>query len=344
MKAKISLHEQQLNDILTRVEVLDEKTYLINKTENKVYQQQPYQCYTSSFSTFGSNNSQNKEQLRSQLIQHLGNTLYSHFYCGIPNENINDKYPSQRERNEFMELLSKSNYSTDTPDKNWEVYSIDANGEAFARKNDELRPVLPNTYVQNPSLPTIIVNQKIDFLRQKENRTAQPVFYYVYGNEYLSPDCDMIRFYWNIKPEGAPVLIEHLTKIFNDYRIPFQFKCLNHPTLYKRNDSAVLYINKMNFSIAMKLLKSIIELVRSFLINKSPLFTDILDTGICMAEDPGDGQSFGMNRVNAIAQAIVEAFEENKLTIEERGEWVKKSLSNSGISYQRMSINPLSIN
>ncbi|NRA12470.1 MAG: hypothetical protein HRT57_11005, partial [Crocinitomicaceae bacterium] len=208
-----------------------------------------------------------------------------------------------------------------------------------AQKNGDLRAVTANTYVPNPAQPTLAVNQKVDFLRYRENRAAHPVFYYVYGNTYLAPDCNLIRIYWSIKPEVAASLVENVTRILNDYKVPFNFKCLNHPDLYNRNDSAVLYFDKDDLSIVKRLVKHIIEAVRPHLTDKHPLFTDIIDTGVSMAEDPGDGQSFGMSRVTAIAHALVDSQDEKIESEKERKEWVIKCLKEKGISHERMSMN-----
>lgn len=339
MKAKISLHEKQLDDLIERVQILDEKTYLVDGEKNVVLQQQPHTIHLSPLSEFGKNNSQNKEQLKSQLIQHLGNTLYSSFYCGVPKENKKFNLPSKKEREAFMNVLSNSNRSTLDPDRNWKIYAVDAQGNAFAQKNGDVRAVVQGTYVVNPEQKGFAVNQKVDFLRYRENKAAQPVFYYVYGNTYLAPDCNLIRVYWSIKPEGAALLVDNVTRVLNDYKVPFNFKCLNHPDLYNRNDSAVLYFDKNDLSIIKRLIKHIIEAVRPHLTDKYPLFTDVIDTGVSMAEDPGNGESFGMNRVIAIADALVGSREEKIESETKKKEWVKNCLKEKGISYTHMSMN-----
>lgn len=338
MKAKLSLHEQQLDTLLERIEILDEKSYLLDGEKNIVFQQQPHLKHLTHLSEFGTNTVYNKRQLKNQLIQHLGSSLYT-LYCGVPKEEKNFNIPSKKERNEFMDILSQSNYSTINPDRNWKIYSIDANGNAFAEKNGVLRSVTANSYVVNPAQPNLTMHQKIDFLRYCENRVAQPVFYYVYGDTFLAPDSNLIRIYWSIKPEGAALLVEQVTKILNGYKVPFNFKCLNHPNLYTRNDSAVLYFDKSNLSIVKRLLRPIIEVVKPYLTDKHPLFTDVIDTGVSIAEDPGDGQSFGMSRVTIIADALVDSQEKKIKNKKERKNWVIECLKEKGISYPRMSIN-----
>ena len=339
MSTTTSQHEQQLDNLLKRIRVIDEKSYEVDGKVLRVYHQQPHSAQPAPLADFGSNNNLARTQVRELLTNQLTNTLYATFYCGIPSDQKKRFIPATKERNGFMEFLSYSNNSKPDPDKNWQVYAVDPQGNAFAQKNGELRQVLPNSFVPDPMYPTLAVNQTISFVRQRENKVAQPVFYYVFSDTYMAPDCPMVRIYWNIKPEGAALLIDRLTKVLNGYRIPFQFKCLNHPDLYHRNDSAVLYFDKADLSIIQLLLKPIIEVVRPYLVDRLPLFVDPLDTGVGMAEDPGNGQSFGMDRVSVIAEALVTAFEDDLTDHDARKAWVIECLKQKGISHERMSVN-----
>lgn len=332
-------HEQQVKTILDSVAIKNYTTYSVKGKEFNIYQQQPYTNYTGSLAEFGKNEQDQNKNKKQTLISHLTNQIYSQFYCHLPtNANLN-QIPSKKDRNIFMEKLSQSNYSSTQPDRSWLVYSVDKKGNAFARKNDELRPVRPNTYIPNPQQPKLVVNQTVDFYRNRENREAQSVFYYVYSDEYFSHDCNIIRIYWNITPQGAPLLVEQITKILNGYRIPFSFKCLNHPQLYKRSDSAVLYFNKDHLKIVSDLVDYIVKVVEPFLKKQIPMFTMPLAKGVSRAEDPGNGSSFGMSRSQAIAESIVDAFEEG-ITILDREEFTQKYLKNKGINPKNMSINP----
>lgn len=335
-----TLHEQQVLEIIEQVQIVDQQTYLVGGQLKRVYHQQHFTNYNQPLVNFGSNViEEGSQEQKQRLIQHLCNTLYTKFYCGNEHALTSFKMPSKKERSAFMDILSSSNHSTQKPDPNWKVYSIHPNGLAFAEKNNQLRTVHPNTYVPNPSQSKLAVNQFIQFYRQKENRHAQAVFYYVYGNEYLAPDCNMIRIYWNTTPAGAPLLLEQITTVLNEYRIPFNFKCLNHPTLYNRSDSAVLYFDKNNIAIVKILLEGIIKKIKPHLKSTTPYFTDIIHPGVSLAEDPGNGQSFGMSRCLLIAEAIHTAFQQ-KIAKEDLFPFAKKYLKAKGVNSQQMSLNP----
>ena len=61
-EATLSLHEQQLDDILNRVKILDEKTYEVDGEKVVVYQQQPHQIHLAAFADFGSNQYVSKDR------------------------------------------------------------------------------------------------------------------------------------------------------------------------------------------------------------------------------------------------------------------------------------------
>jgi len=68
-----------------------------------------------------------------------------------------------------------------------------------------------------------------------------------------------------------------------------------------------LYFAKRFFPIVARLLPRIQAAVGEQLRPATPLFTKRLADGIGLAEDPGNGESFGSNRMRFIAQAIWDA-------------------------------------
>jgi len=97
--------------------------------------------------------------------------------------------------------------------------------------------------------------------------------------------------------------------LFNHYSVPFMFKCLNHPLLYTRADSAVLYLEKNRFAIASRLLLQLIKKHSKAFAPTTPLFTKPLAKGVSFAEDPGNGKSFGMSWCELLAEGAVKFYE-----------------------------------
>lgn len=334
-----NVFEQQINGIVQRLKIVSNDSFLIDEESFEVYPKQAYQQTGCNLGDFGSNMNYTPKEERLNLTNAITNQLYSKFYSH--NTSGNDSLPSIAERALFMNDLSAANCSTDGLDLYWKIYAVDQQGQAFAQKNGVLRQLLPNMYTYaNPQQTQPIVNQYVHFHRQKENKKAQPVFYYVYGNEYLNHSGAITRIYWHIKPEGATILVSEISNKLNFYKIPFNFKCLNHKMLYTRSDSAVLYFDKKHLTIIQMILPEIVQKMDAYLNDVIPLFTQQLAKGVSFAEDPGNGQSFGMSRCQAISEALVEGFQQKITDPKQFTNFVLTYMESMGISRTDMHLNP----
>jgi hypothetical protein len=139
----------------------------------------------------------------------------------------------------------------------------------------------------------------------------QPGFYFAFGNspeEDFDPPC-MVRFYWAVKSGGAVLLTGELTAALNRLRVPFRFKTGLESYSYGRLDAAVLYVHQRFYQIAARLVAPVYQQVRAVLMSGSPMFTKPLAPGLGLAEDPGTGESFGMQRCRLLADAVLGAEE-----------------------------------
>lgn len=332
-------YKKQIEKIIDGINILSYATYEVLGSKKFVKNQTPYSNFSGDFKSFGSNTVIDKSKQRQNLVNAITNTVYTNFYCGVSVENDIQALPSKTEREEYMNQLSEANKSEGGIDYNWTIYNIDPSGNAFVKKNEELRWLQPNGYqYQNPHQKQPILHTKVNITKTKESKSIQPVFYHVFSNEMFPQESELCRIYWNIKFEGANSLIEQLTSTLNDYKIPFQFKCLNHPELYVRSDSAVLYIDKKHLSILLILLKAVIAQVEDFLVDQIPMFTYKLHKGVGYAEDPGKGMSFGMSRSMVIAESLVDSFVSKK-NEEDATQSVFNALKEKGISLDRIHLN-----
>jgi hypothetical protein len=170
----------------------------------------------------------------------------------------------------------------------------------------------------------------VSVLLRREKKDAQPVFYYVYSQEPMPYPASLARIYFNVKPSGIQAFLRDLTATFNRYRLPFMFKCLNHPKLYTRADSAVLYIEKSRFTITARLLAGILKKHDKSFNENIPLFTRGITNGVSFAEDPGNNKSFGMFWSEIIAEGIVKIYESGT-TEERREEFVFDQIRKKGM-------------
>ncbi|BDS09689.1 T3SS effector HopA1 family protein [Aureispira anguillae] len=338
-KQQNNIFEQQIMTIVKRLKVTSNHSFTVDEKPFEVYNKHPYTQAGYDLGSFGSNQHYTSKEQRSRLLNAITNQLYGKFYCD--NAASQHQLPPITEREHFMNQLSAANCSSDGLDMNWKIYAVDQKGQAFAQKNGVLRHLIPNTYkYATPQQTQAVVNQYVHFYRQKENKKAQAVFYYVYGNEYLSHEGSLARIYWHIKPEGAAKLVSEITNNFNFYNIPFNFKCLNHKALYTRSDSAVLYLDKKHLALTKMMLPHLIKNMDGYLNDSVPLFTQKLGKGVSFAEDPGNGQSFGMSRVQVISEALIEGFQKKITNPEKLTNFVLNYMESMGMSRKYMYRNP----
>jgi hypothetical protein len=330
-------YQEQIEQIVSGIQILSKRSYEVEEQTKFVRNQMPFSNYGGDLKNFGSNQISDSHTERQNLINSLTGTIYSHYYCGVANDKDVYKKPSKSAQQAFMNELSKANASRGGLDYNWKIYSVDPSGNAFVQKDGDLRWLQPNSFqYQNPRQQRHQVNTFVHIKKIRDSRTIQDVFYHVFSDEIFPQEVELSRIYWNIKPESASKLIRLLTTTLNSYRIPFQFKCLNHPDLYVRTDAAVLYLDKRNVHVVSILLKSILNELKDDLREGIPMFTQKLFKGVGFAEDPGKGMSFGMSRSTVIAQALVDAFFSE---IENSLEYVLETLEQKGFVIERMHLN-----
>jgi hypothetical protein len=146
------------------------------------------------------------------------------------------------------------------------------------------------------------------------------------------PPAAVLRFYWNIVPRGASVLMRAVTGRLNAAGVPFRFKVLDTPDAYERADSAVLYLPREAANYAAASLTAIYRDAAAFLDPAVPSLTLSLVPGLGVAEDPPGGESFGVSRCRLIAQGLNDAFEAGDESAQGKMDAVRRRFSTSGLS------------
>jgi hypothetical protein len=132
----------------------------------------------------------------------------------------------------------------------------------------------------------------------------------VFGDADRSADdgakpLDMVRFYWHLTSAVSREWMRELTVRFNTANVPFQAKVLNDPAAYVRADAGVLYVERKDAAQTMALLPALHRVTRAGLRDTTPMLTKRLAPGLSVADDPGDGRSFGQHRCQLIAEGLV---------------------------------------
>lgn len=237
---------------------------------------------------------------------------------------------------DFMLRLARFNRGRDRWDPAWEVYETGPGGQLFVRKGDRHRTARPGEYAAVPLDP------RVSLRAPRDSFVAQPGFYYMFGetlpNAWDEPD--LVRFYFHSTAAGVCSLIEFLTTQLNRYLVPYRMKTLTDPGSYGRADGTVLYVTRDVFQIVARIAGDLPAPVAAGLRPRVPLFTWRLRPGVGVAEEPNNGESFGMHRCRLAAEGIVEAWKRGRQKVEDRIEAIRDRFALHGLHLERPYLNP----
>lgn len=329
-------------EIADQVKICDEHSFEICGEKVMAANFDPYTSWKGKMIDFG-NNVQPKFARYEKLKEKLNIYIYQYFYStgsAQPDVDLIKKYGTftsyPNEQDDFMRRLSEYNHTVDRYDLSWEIKKLGVEG-ILASKNDAHREVGFDELTSQYDTHNLREGNLVNILNRKEDFYLQPYFYYVFGNDRTDDGGELVRFYFNFDPEHIHLLINALTSNFNDYEVPFSFKCLNHPEYYKcRADGAVLYLDKRYHQIGWKLLRRIYNELQQHFMDLVPIFTHHIEKGLGFAENPGKHQSFGMSRCEAVAELLLWLYD-NDQNINES--IIQNQLLQNGIDVQRIFLN-----
>ncbi|PYQ26416.1 MAG: hypothetical protein DMF56_24355 [Acidobacteria bacterium] len=250
-----------------------------------------------------------QEMERDYLLFHLQSQLYRDFYCvGAPT-------PARQEspvlHGPLVQQLSAANTGHGLIEEGWQVHAI-TGATIVIRKSALELWVRPEDCVFNGS--PLAPGMQIGLKFPKELPSTSPGFYTALSDHHLAaygPE-NLVRFYWNLTPEGAVRFLRRTTRAMNDAKLPFTIKALNDPARFRRCDAVVLYIRKADYEPTRAILETIYPDIAAHLKKGQPAFTKVLAPGVALAEDPGRGDSFGMHRCGILAEGLIRAHEQRR--------------------------------
>jgi hypothetical protein len=279
---------------------------------------------------------------RSYLLYNLQARLYTDFYCrggATPSKVEMGSHPLSG-ITPFVERLSSANTGSGQWADGWEVQAVEG-GEVVASKGGVSVWARPGDCRASGG-EHLSRGVAMDLRLPPGLVAISPGYYMALSNNRLRGEAaePLVRFYWNINPEGAAVLMRAMTASLNDAGYPFRFKVLNDPTRFTRCDAGVLYISKGHYGQIARLLASIYEVVISHMREDTPALTKRLAPGLGAAEDPGRAESFGLHRCNVLAEGLVRAYERGAHLLLDRMAVVEETFSEYKISLRTPYLNP----
>jgi HopA1 effector protein family len=136
-----------------------------------------------------------------------------------------------------------------------------------------------------------------------------PGFYLVTGTRVLESDDALVRAYWNVSAEGAARFLTSGVTLLEDAGIPFQLKVATQRAGYDRADSGLVYLRRADWARAIIALRGLERTARPFTRLGTVAFAKPVAPGVGVAEDPGNGESFGQQRCRLLAEALLDALE-----------------------------------
>jgi hypothetical protein len=240
------------------------------------------------------------------LLDALAESLYAHLHCRMPLES--DAVPafsSWAGTRDFVERLSEANGGTGTWQDGWTVRDVAPAGALVAERRGVRYWIGKEEYRSVGDPPP--VGELVAVRLPKEYREMVPGFYLALGDaDDVRETSPIVRVYWNVAARAAVALVEALTRGFNQAGIPFQLKVLTEPLRYDRVDPAVLYLPRADYSRSLPILAAVYHRLESWIRSPVSLMVKRVAPGVGVAEDPGDGSSYGEHRSRLLAGLVIE--------------------------------------
>jgi hypothetical protein len=257
-------------------------------------------------------------------VEALQESLYANFYCVAGRRRAPSALDPGVQR-EFVAALSIANQSRSGWDAGWKIVAVQADGVSIEKYGLQL--FVPSSEVVAGSWdPGATAQVAIG----RELRDILPGYYMAIGETRDNSSEGVLRVYWHVTPRGALSLISMTTRELNSRALPFRIKVLSHPHAYARTDAAILYVPWSNADEVCDCAQSWRESLGSDLKDGEPRFTQRLSSGVALARDPANGESFGQWVCRLIATALWQAHS-SALSADQRLDAVERSLLEQGV-------------
>ncbi|MBG0812787.1 lanthionine synthetase LanC family protein [Planomonospora sp. ID82291] len=129
----------------------------------------------------------------------------------------------------------------------------------------------------------------------------------------------LVRLYWNVTAVGALELITLLTRELDGRGMRYQFKVVHSDTDWpERADTGVLYIGHRDLLSAWTGLGEVHDRLLPRMRPYIPALTCRIGLGLGLAEDPGNGDSYGMFVCDTLADGLMRAHADGSVDLERR--------------------------
>ncbi len=280
------------------------------------------------------------EAARDYVLYNLQSTLYRSFYClGVATPVMEADHVGRGAKSSLVEVLSVANSGRGPHEAGWEVCRLDGDHVVVGR--DGLHLWVSRAEMALSDAEHLDLGSPVSVRFPKELRKLLPGFYMALGDIALPERGEpVVRFYWNLSPQGAPALVRELTVRLNRGGVAFRLKVLDDERAFTRCDAGVLYTRAADYRrVAHHVAATYAELLESVK-PATPAFARQLAPGLSLAEDPGTGESFGVHRCTLVAEGLIRAAESGAGGGDDRLSFVVERFEQERVSLDQPHLNP----
>jgi HopA1 effector protein family len=242
---------------------------------------------------------------------------------------------------EFYDKLHQNNYGRGSWNPNFLVLRQENDGSLAVEKKDIITHIQPEYHLRLQE-QSATVGDVVSIPRPSSH--IRNYFYIAYSDLVYTWAYPSVFVYFNFSPEGAIVLMRHLTQQLNALQVAFDFNVLYNPSSYGRYDSGILRINKDSYEVVGQVLQAVYNENALYFKTNVPIFTKMLAPGLAIAERPQKEfrflEDFGMNRCKIIANALLDSHKNGDESPESRMKYIFQYFHNYEVDLENPYLNP----
>jgi hypothetical protein len=275
---------------------------------------------------------------RTEIRRALSEAIYASLHCRRPDTATAPGYHDWAGARDFARALSDANRGAGAWEPGWVVRALADDGRVVAERHGLRFWVDAQGFRAGE---TAVKEGAVGSVRlPKEQRHRQPGFYIALGNVLPGARDRLLRVYWHLQARGAAPLMAELTARLNADEIPFWHKVVSDPRGFTRADAGVTYLATDAWQAARAPVEASYRSVRAMLRSPTSAFALPLGRGVGVAEDVGDGQSFGNHRSRLLAEAMLSAAAAEAPTAEACAGAVGAALLDAGLRPDALHLAP----
>jgi hypothetical protein len=247
-------------------------------------------------------------------------------------------------KSDFLIAVSHANCGSGTWEPGWRVLSHEADRRFRVASGKVAFEVGANELETCDGAP-ITVGVRCRVRIPKEVRQLNPYYYMAFGDTRLRDQATtkdvLLRYYWHLTPAAVVEYTRGITSALNHAAIPFRTKVLSDPQAYGAADAGVLYVDMAHRTKVEPLLMALHARLSDKLSASVPLFSRMLAPGLGHAQDPANGESFGVHRSRLVADGLWRAHTRGETVSHLRIRRMRDAFIDAGLDPDRPHLQPM---